>query len=136
MRTYKPRLMLSRLRFFRKNKSPGVEKKKRSFRQFNKKLTGDPKGKNTFWETQGSAGNLGENRKPFGEKQARLAKIEGLELKGDFEQRRSGRSKSENKAACFERGHTDRFKAQCPIWIKKKEKLLQEGKLEKGKGKG
>ena len=32
--------------------------------------------------------------------------------------------------------HRDHFKAQCPIWIKKKEKRLQEGKPEKGEGKG
>ena len=59
--------------------------------------------------------------------------MEGLELKGDFEQRGSGWNNSENKAACSERGRTDRFKAQCPIWIEKKEKWFQEGKPEKGR---
>ena len=140
MRIYKPQLMWMFSEFLRKNKSHGVEmEKQRSFRQFNKKLTGAQKAKNKFWEAQAIAGDLGENRKSFEEKQSRLAKIEGLELKWDFEQRRSGWNKSENKAACFERGHTDRFKAQCPIWIKKKEKRRQEGKTgkgEKGKGKG
>ena len=81
---------------------------------------------------QANAVNLGGNRKPFEEKQDRLAKIEGLELKGDFEQRRSGWSKAENKAACFEFGYADRFKAECPIWIKKREKWQQEGITGKG----
>ena len=36
-------------------------------------------------------------------------KMEGLELKGDFEQSRSARGNSENKAACFERGRSDHF---------------------------
>ena len=82
--------------------------------------------------------NLEENRKPVEEKQARLAKIDGLELKGDFEQRRSGWNKSESKAACFERGHTDHFKAECPIWEKRKKSgnRKETGKGEKGKGKG
>ena len=86
---------------------------------------------------QTNAGILGGNRKPFEEKQARWAKVDGLELKGDFEQWRSGWGKSESKAACFECGHTARFKADCPIWIKKKEKWQQEGGTGKGKkGKG
>ena len=63
---------------------------------------------------------IGERKKPFEEKQAPLAKMEGLQLKGDPEQRRSGWSSAENKEACFECGNTARFKAQCPIWIKKK----------------
>ena len=74
---------------------------------------------------------LGERKKPFEEKQARNAKNGGFTLKGDSEQRRTGWGNSEKKAAFFECGHTDHFKAQCPIWIKKKEKWLQEGKPEK-----
>ena len=54
---------------------------------------------------------LGERKKPFEWKQTRLAKMDGLELKGDFEQRRAGRNPPGNKAACFECGHTDHFKA-------------------------
>ena len=76
--------------------------------------------------------------KPFEGKQARLAKMEGLQLNGDFDQRRSVWSSARNKAACFECGNTDRFKAQCPIWIKKKERWGKEGKTtkwEKGEGK-
>ena len=61
--------------------------------------------------------------------------MDGLELKVDFKQRRSGWNNAGNKAACFERGHTYRFKAQCPIWIKKGENRLQEGKPEKGERK-
>ena len=59
--------------------------------------------------------------------------MEGLRLKGDFEQSGSVRGNPGNKAACFERGHADRFMAQCPIWIKKKEKWQKEGETAKGK---
>ena len=90
-------------------------KNQRKFRQSSKKLTGNAKGRNNFLGIQANAWILGENRKPLEEKQARVAKMEGLELKGDFEQRRSVQSNPENKAACFECGHTDHFKAQCPI---------------------
>ena len=61
--------------------------------------------------------------------------MEGLRLKGDFEQSGSVRGNPGNKAACFERGHADRFMAQCPIWIKKKSGRKKE-KPRKGKGKG
>ena len=62
--------------------------------------------------------------------------MEGLQLKGDFEQIRSGRRNAENKAACFERGNADRFKAQRPIWIKKKERRAKAGKLQKEQERG
>ena len=58
------------------------------------------------------------------ERQATLAKSAGLELKGTFGQRRSGRNKEENRAACFERGSTDRLKATCPVWTFKRQKML------------
>ena len=57
----------------------------------------------------------GERKQSFEEKQARLAEVGGIKLEGDFEQRRSGRSKSENKAARFECGNTTHFKARCAI---------------------
>ena len=60
--------------------------------------------------------------KNFEGKQSRLAEVGGISSKGDFEQRRSAWSRSGNKAACFEFGNTDRFKAQFPIWIQKKKK--------------
>ena len=68
----------------------------------------------------------------------------GLKLKCYFEHRRSGWGKSEGKAVCFECGNTDHFKAQCPIWIKKKKKWAVERptntnwgpKGHKGQGKG
>ena len=62
----------------------------------------------------------GGRKQSFGDKQARLAKVERVSLIGDFEQRRSGLIASGNKAASFECGNTDRFKAQCPIWIKRR----------------
>ena len=61
--------------------------------------------------------------------------MEGLELKGDFEQRRPGRNKSENKAACFECGRADHSKAQCPIWIKSKKMVTRRKNREMGEGK-
>ena len=93
-----------------------------------------------------NVGRKVERKQPFEEKKARLAQVDGVKLKCDPEHRRSGWSTAENKAACFECGNTDRFKAQCPIWIKKKQKW--EGgkpttnakgdgpKGQKGKGKG
>ena len=79
----------------------------------------------------------------FEEKKARLSKVCGIKLKGDFE-RRSGWSNTENKADCFECGNSERFKAQCPIWIQKKKKWAGERptntkggpKAQKGQGKG
>jgi len=62
--------------------------------------------------------------------------MEGISLKGDFEQRRSGWSTAENKATCFECGNTDSFKAQFHIWKKKKEKRAGEGLTSKRKGMG
>ena len=75
------------------------------------------------------------------ERQSALAKSAGLELKGTFEQRRSGWDKEENKAACFERGSTDRLKATCPVWAFKRQKMsglpvISPNQKEKGKGKG
>ena len=84
---------------------------------------------------QANTGILGERTKTFEEKQARLAKMEGLELKGDFERRRPGWGNSENKAACFERRHADHFKAQFPIWIKKKGNCRKKENRKRGKRK-
>ena len=81
---------------------------------------------------QANVGKLGKERNLLGGKQARLAKMEGSQLKGDFEQRRSGRGNAENKEACFECGNTDHFKAQLPIWIEKKERRGKEGKPQNG----
>ena len=61
-------------------------------------------------------GNPSERGQNSEERQSRLSKIEGVNSKGDFEQRRHGRNPTENKPAFFERGNTDRFKAQCLIW--------------------
>ena len=85
---------------------------------------------------QANVGKVGERQKSFEEKQARLAKMGGAQFKGDSEQRRSGWGNAENKAACFERGNTDRFKAQCPIWIRKEAMWAKEGKTTNGIGKG
>ena len=42
-----------------------------------------------------------ERIKKSEERQAKLAQVEGITLKGNFEQRRSGWNNEENKAACF-----------------------------------
>ena len=48
--------------------------------------------------------------------QARLAKVECVNLNGGFEQRRSGWGQPGNKPDCFECGNTDRFAAQFPTY--------------------
>ena len=68
-------------------------------------------------ETKADVERKGESAQSFGEKKARLSKAEWVKLKGDFELRRSGWGSAENKAACFECGNTDQFKAHCPIWV-------------------
>ena len=73
-------------------------------------------------------------------RQAKMAQAEGITLKGNFEQRRSGWDYEENKASCFECGSTDHFKALCPIWIAKRRKIAgipapSQNQNEKGKGK-
>merc|ERR1712114_74509 len=80
-------------------------------------------------------------RKSEEERQYALAKSVGLELKGTFEQRRTGWSKEENKPACFECGSTDRLEATCPVWTFKRQKMsglpvIFPNQKEKGKGKG
>ena len=74
------------------------------------------------------------------ERQTRLAHAEGIKLKGNFEQRRSGWNNEENKPSCFECGSTEHFKAQCPIWSAKRRKIAgipapSQNQNEKGKGK-
>ena len=56
------------------------------------------------------------------ERQSKLALVEGITLKGNFEQRRSGWNNEENKPSCFECGSTEHFKALCPIWLAKRRK--------------
>ena len=112
----------------------GRNGRQRNFRQFNKKLTGDTEGENNFRKMQANTGILGERKKPFEEKQSRLAKMDGLKLKGDFEQRGSGRGNSENKAACFECGHRS-FQGAMPNMDQKERKAVtrrKNGKWEKG----
>ena len=53
------------------------------------------------------------------ERKSRLTKVEGVNSKGGVEERRHGCNQTENKPAWLECGNTDRFKAQCPIWISK-----------------
>ena len=77
----------------------------------------------------------GERKQNVEENQARLAKAEGISLKGDFEHRRQGRGKSDDKAACFEFGNTDRFKAQFHTWIQKEQRRANENPTSSTKGK-
>ena len=87
---------------------------------FETKLRGKPK--TGFLKLKAYLGKAVDRKQNFEGWQARLAKVAGVSLKGDFEQRRTGRGKAENKATCFECGNTDRFKAQCPIWQAKKKR--------------
>ena len=72
-----------------------------------------------FHKTKTSFAKLGDRKQNPEERQTRLSKVEGVNLRSDFEQRRHGWGQTERKPSCFERGNTDRFKAQCPIWIAK-----------------
>ena len=67
-------------------------------------------------------GKTGEGGQNLEERHARLAKVDGVSIKGGFEQRRTGCGRTAHKPACFERRNTDRFKAHCPIWIEKKKR--------------
>ena len=69
-----------------------------------------------------NSGETRESKQSSEDRQARLSKVDGVSLKGDFEQRRAGWGKSENKPAFSECGNTDSFKAQCPIWLDKKKR--------------
>ena len=60
--------------------------------------------------------------------------MEGISLKGDFEQRRSGWGETENKAACSECGNTGYFKAHRPIWVRKKKRWVNENPTTSTKG--
>ena len=80
----------------------------RTFKQFERKWTG-PKSKICFPKMKANVEQKGGRNQMCEEKKSRLAKVEGINSKGDFEQRRSGWGESENKAACFECGNTDRF---------------------------
>ena len=89
---------------------------------------------------------ISENRsheKKIRRRPNRLSKVEGVNLNVGFDQRRSGWCQSGNKPACSEYRYTERFKAQCPIWISKTKRWAntpppstKKGREdEKGKGK-
>ena len=73
-------------------------------------------------------------------RQATAAESVGLNLKGNFEQRRSGRGNEENKAACFECGSTDHLRLYDPFGLPEDERWqvfwrLPKTRMKKG-GKG
>ena len=89
---------------------------------------------------QAKYSGFNERIKKSEERQTKLAHAEGITLKGNFEQRRTGWDNEENKPSCFECGNTERFKAQCPIWTAKRRKNAgipapSQNQNEKGKGK-
>ena len=94
-------------------------KKERPFRNFKEKLK-PANGGNGLKKITSKYNNWQDRVRKSEERKSALAKSAGLELKGTFEQRRLGRDKGGNKAACFERGGTDRLKATCPAWAFKK----------------
>ena len=59
--------------------------------------------KNDFADMQSNFGKPIERKQNPDGRQARLSKVEGVNLNGGFEQRRSGWGQSGNKTACFER---------------------------------
>ena len=80
-------------------------------------------GKDKFKKMTAKYNGPNERIKKSEERQVKMAQAEGVTLKGNFEQRRSGWNHEENKASCFECGSTDRFKALCPIWIAERRKI-------------
>ena len=102
-----------------KNKSYATEKEKFREPLNNSKIySRGYKSRDGSRATKVDVERKGERKQSLGDKQSRLAKVEEIKLKGDFEQRRSRWDTAENKAACSECVTTDHFKAQCPIWIK------------------
>ena len=98
---------------------------------------GEMQGANPRISSQPMKTNFGitcDRKQNSEERQARLAQVDGVSLKGDFEQRRHGRSQEENKPPRFERGNTDRFMAQCPSWPSKKKRCTIANPASKGKG--
>ena len=93
--------------------------KERPFRNFKEKLK-TANGESSSGEVTPKYNNNWNDRvRKSEERQLALAKSVGVELRGTFEQRRSGWDKEEGKPACFERGNTERLKATCPAWALK-----------------
>ena len=76
-------------------------------------------------------GELGQNSEG---RQARLEKVEGVNLKVDVEQRGRCWGQTGNKPSLSECGNTYRFKAQFSIWLAKKKRLANANPTSKGKG--
>ena len=93
-------------------------KEPRTFKQFRGKMHGGGP-KIVFRKMRANLGKTGAMKQNLEERQARLSKVDGVSLKGDSEQIRTGWCKAENKPACFEYGNTDRFKDQFHIWLEK-----------------
>ena len=76
----------------------------------------------------------GETKQSFEEKQARLAKVGGINWIGDFEHRRSGWSASRNKAACLNAEIPITLRRNVLFGLKKKKKRACERPTTKAKG--
>ena len=77
-----------------------AEKSRALLNNFGKNGGGGPK--IGFRGMKANFGKTGVGQRNLEERHARLAKADGVSLKGDFEQRWTGRGKTENKPACFE----------------------------------
>ena len=71
------------------------------------------------WKMKTNFGKPSDRKQNSEGRQTRLSDVDGANLNGDYEQRRSCLDQSGYKPACFDRGNTDRFKAQRPIWLAK-----------------
>ena len=109
--------------------------KQRSFRQVSKRLTADPKGKRILGRCR-KCRDLGGWKKPFGGNKLAWRKWRVWNLRAISNKGGRGGGKSENKAACFERGHADHFKEQLLIWAKRKKMVTRRktAKWDQGKG--
>ena len=94
-------------------------KQKRTFKQLLDKMKGR-KARIGFQKMQADFGESGWRKQNSDGRKSRLARVDGLNSKGDLEQRRRGWCQAVNKPSFIERGNTDRFEAQCPIWLEKK----------------
>ena len=94
-------------------------KEKHTFKQFRGGNTRIQNRKRVSVKIKTSFGKQRERKQNPVARRARLSKDEGVNWECAFEQMIQGWGQAENKTSCFDRGNTDRFKAQFPIWIAK-----------------
>ena len=88
-----------------------------------------------FRKNENEFREISRSKTKFGGRQARFAKVEGVGSDGDFEQRRQVWGQWwGNMTSFWERGNTDRFKDQWPIWQEKEKRWTNTNPASKTKG--